>query len=93
MHVGICEITIRLHDVTTLKAKRQVTQSVITTVRNRWNVSAAEVEHQDDRCLFGLGLGAVSGSRKVIDGTFAAVLRHLERDRRLDVETYDQTWL
>ena len=93
MHVGICEITIRLHAITTLKGKRQITQSVVKNLHNKFNVSAAEVDHLDNKTLFGLGLGAVSGSKKIIDSTFSAVLRYLERDRRLDVETYDQEYL
>jgi len=41
LHVGICEVTIRLHGVTTLKGKRQVTQSVVKNLRNKFNLSAA----------------------------------------------------
>ncbi len=93
MHVGICEISIRLPEITTLKEKRQITQSVVKNLHNKFNVSAAEVDHLDNKTLFGLGLGAVSGSRKVIDSTFSAVLKYLERDRRLDVETFDQEYL
>ena len=93
MHVGICEITIRLHQIKSLKGKRQITQSVVKNLRNKFNVSAAEVDNLDDKTLFGLGLSSVSGSKKVIDRIFNGVLNYLERDRRLDVEKFEQEYL
>jgi len=92
VHVGICEITIRFHVSSSLKDKRSVAKSVVANLRNKFNVSAAEVANLDDRYTLGLGVGAVSNSRAFIDRTFASVLRYLERDRRLDVETFEQSW-
>ena len=47
MVVGLVKITLRLHDCKSLKEKRRVVKSMIGRIRNRFNVSAAEVGAND----------------------------------------------
>lgn len=47
MVVGIGIIIFRLHDCRSLKGKRKVVKSIIQQVRNRFNVSVAEVGAND----------------------------------------------
>ena len=47
MHVGICRLMVHLPEANSLKRKRQVSQSLITRIRNQFNVAVAEVEDQD----------------------------------------------
>ncbi|RTZ96523.1 MAG: DUF503 domain-containing protein [Deltaproteobacteria bacterium] len=47
MVVGLVKITLRLHDCKSLKEKRKVVKSMIGRIRNRFNVSAAEVGAND----------------------------------------------
>lgn len=55
-HVGTVSLTLRLHGCRSLKEKRQVVRSFVERLKNQFNVSAAEVEHQDTHDLAGLGL-------------------------------------
>jgi len=92
-HVALCEVTIRLFAIESLKVKRGIKKSAMARLRNRFNVSIAEVRFLDSRELIGLALAGVSNSRKVLDGLFSDVLTFLEQDLRLVVEDFSLTHL
>lgn len=92
-HVGICEVTMRLHMIESLKEKRAIRNSVIARMRNRFNVSASEIRFQDSKSYLGVTFVSVSSSRKVIDSEFNEILRRLESDGRFVVEDYNHTYL
>ena len=60
MVVGVCTIELRLHGNRSLKGKRQVLRSVKDRIRNRFNVSIAEVDYQDKWQRAVIALAAVS---------------------------------
>ena len=72
MIVGACVVELHIHGCQSLKAKRGVVRSIVQSVRNRFNLSVAEVGGQDTWQLAVLGLAA-AGSDAV------AVRRLLER--------------
>ena len=47
MVVGICELIFQLPGNRSLKGKRQVSRSIVQRIRNRFNVSVAEVADLD----------------------------------------------
>ncbi len=47
MVVGICHITLLIHDNRSLKGKRKVVKGLAEKVRNRFNVSVSEVGSND----------------------------------------------
>jgi uncharacterized protein YlxP (DUF503 family) len=58
MIVGVCTIELRLREVHSLKAKRQILKSIISRVKNHFNVAIAEVDYQDkwQRALLGVAV-------------------------------------
>ena len=60
MVVGVCTIEMRLHGSRSLKEKRRVLRSVKDRIRNRFNVSIAEVDYQDKWQRALIALAAVS---------------------------------
>ena len=44
MNVGVCKFKLRLPENMSLKGKRRVLKSIITQIRNRFNVSVAEID-------------------------------------------------
>jgi uncharacterized protein YlxP (DUF503 family) len=56
MIVGLCTIELYLPDAQSLKAKRQILLSLKTRLRDKFNVSVAEVGEQDlwQRAVFGI---------------------------------------
>jgi len=61
MFVGAARVELRIHGSRSLKEKRGVVRSIIQRLRNRFNVSVAEVDGQDtwQRAVLGLaGVGS-----------------------------------
>jgi uncharacterized protein len=60
MFVGSLRVELLIREARTLKDKRQVVRSIKDRLRDRFNVSVAEVEHEDHRQLAVLGVAMVS---------------------------------
>ena len=67
MVAGLGIVTFRLHDCHSLKAKRKIVRSIISQMRNHFNVSVAEVGSNDiyQRAIIGFAL--VGNNRAVIN--------------------------
>jgi hypothetical protein len=66
MIVGACVVELRIHGCQSLKAKRGVVRSIVQRVRNRFNLSVAEVGGQDTWQLAVLGLAAAGSDAGAI---------------------------
>ena len=67
MVAGLGSITFRLHDCHSLKGKRKIVKSIISRLRNNFNVSIAEVESNDIYQKAVIGFALVGNDRKVIN--------------------------
>ncbi|QTA93389.1 DUF503 domain-containing protein [Desulfonema magnum] len=67
MVIGIGIITFRIHDCRSLKGKRKVVKSVITQLRNHFNVSVAEVGSNDIYQRAEIGFALTGNDQKVIN--------------------------
>jgi uncharacterized protein YlxP (DUF503 family) len=45
--IGVLTLELRLEDSHSLKEKRHVVESLKTRLRNKFNISVAEIDHQD----------------------------------------------
>jgi len=64
MNVGVCTVKLRLPENLSLKGKRRVLKSITTQVRNKFNVSVAEVDDHDLWQLATLGICCVSNDSR-----------------------------
>jgi len=64
MNIGVCKLELRLPENESLKGKRQVIQSIITRLQNRYNVAVAEVDNQGLWQLSTLGITCISNHRR-----------------------------
>lgn len=78
MVVGICSIELRLAENHDLKGKRQALKSMKDRVRNRFNVSIAEVDSLDAWQRSTLGVACVSKDRDQVERTLAHVVAFIE---------------
>ena len=89
MTVACCRLTFRLPENGSLKGKRQVLKSIEQRLHNRFNVSVAEVDHNDLWQLAAIAICCVSNeaahAREVV-GKAAAYVEQL----RLDIEVVDE---
>jgi len=67
MIIGLCTVELYLPDSQSLKAKRQVLLSVKDRVRDRFNVSIAEVGDQDLWQIAVLGIACVANEQKHVN--------------------------
>ena len=89
MHVGVCTLTIRIPENQTLKGKRRVIKSLSSRIRNKFNVSVAEVESNQAWQLATLGITCVSNSASHAEETIQNVVAFVERSRE-DLEIVAQ---
>ena len=61
-----------------LKNKRNSVQSIIKKVRNRYNVSIAEIDGLDKWQHSGIGISAISNDPIIIDKTISEIVNFIE---------------
>ena len=79
MVVGCLEVTLSI-PAHSLKEKRSVVRRCVDRVRNRFNVSAAEVGMNDlhDRAL--IGVAAVANDQSFVNSVLDKIIAHVEDD-------------
>jgi uncharacterized protein YlxP (DUF503 family) len=81
MIIGSCRITLYLPTVHSLKEKRSIVKSVLSRLRNEFNVSTAEVDAQENHQRAVIGIASVSASGEYVYGQLQAVVRWIEEHR------------
>ena len=76
------EVQLHMPESQSLKDKRQVVKSLKERVRNRFNVSIAEVDYIDlwQRCA--IGIAVVSTTRAHAEETLSTAVQFIETDGR-----------
>mgnify|MGYP000907783458 FL=1 len=89
--VGLCQMDLQFPSAASLKDKRRVLQSLVARLRNEYNVSVAEVGHQDAWQLSTVAVACASSSGAYARGLLEKVVQAVENDHRevvlLDYET------
>ncbi len=89
MIVGTVRFRLRLAENHSLKGKRKVIKSLMTQVRNRFNVSVAEVALNDVWQEAELGIAAVGNSEPFINSVLDKVMDFVERTTLAEVGECD----
>ena len=87
-HVGVCRIKLRLPENSSLKGKRSVIKSVIALVRNKFNVSIAEIEDLDAWQAATLGITCISNDTQHSNEVLSRVVNFIDSGR-FDIEMLD----
>lgn len=88
MFVATCRIELYLSECGSLKAKRQIIKSLKDRIRNRFNVSVAEVDHLDLWQRATLGVAVVSNEASYADQTLSQVVNLIHQEPRVAVLDY-----
>jgi hypothetical protein len=78
MRVGAALVELHVHGSRSLKQKRGVVRSIIQRVRNRYNMSVAEVGGQDTWQRAVLGLGIVGSDETMLRRQLEKALEFIE---------------
>ncbi len=82
MIVGVMTVQLHLSGISSLKEKRSIVKSVISRLRNRYNVSVAEVGHHDSKQSAIIGFSAVANETDYVNSRLDEVLTFMHRDGR-----------
>ncbi len=88
MNVGVCKIKLRIPENMSLKDKRRVLKSIVTKLRNRFNVSVAEVDDQDLWQMATLGVCCLSNDSRYTNEVLSKVVNFIANGR-FEVEILD----
>ncbi|MDX1522677.1 MAG: DUF503 domain-containing protein [Anaerolineae bacterium] len=87
MIIGVCTIELSI-PAFTLKEKRQIIKSVIARLRNKFNISVAEVDQLEAYQLGVIAAVAVSNDADYVHSLLTRVARWVD-ESRLDCELID----
>lgn len=88
MIVGTCRVQLRFEGNHSLKGKRSALKPLLARLHREFNVSAAEVDQQDDWEFTQIGLAVVANSRAHVDQVLQSAVRWIESSR-LDLQLVD----
>ena len=79
MYVGCCSIKFFLHGNHSLKGKRRIVRALKDRLKNRFNVSVAEIGNQDVWQSLHMGIVAVNSDPKYLEGQVNRVVDAIEK--------------
>jgi uncharacterized protein YlxP (DUF503 family) len=85
MVIGLLVLELHIPGAQSLKDKRHALRGVETRIRERFNVSVAEVDHQDLWQRARLAVVGVNTDQPHLDATLRSVLSEAERSPLLEV--------
>ena len=88
MNVGVGKVHLRIPENMSLKGKRQVTKSIITKVRNKFNVAIAELDNNDVWQVATIGVACLSNNKRHSNEVLSRVVNFIENGR-FDAEILD----
>ena len=85
MIIGICEISLRIPGTHSLKEKRSILRPLRARIRQRFNVSLAEVGGQDKWQLSEVAVACVAADSVHAHRLLEQVLEFIERDGNVQI--------
>ncbi len=82
MIIGVLKAQMHLHGVTSLKQKRSIVKSLIGRLKARFNISIAEVGHNDNKTSALIAVAIVSNDTQFIDKQLDAIITFMQNDGR-----------
>ncbi len=93
MVIGLLMLDLHFPGARSLKDKRQALRSLETRLRNHFNVSLAEVEHQDLWQRARLAVVSVNTDQAHLDATLSSVASEAGRAREIELLDASTEWL
>lgn len=79
MVVGILSVELRLPGNSSLKGKRKILVGLKVKLRNKFNISVAEVDHLDKWQRITLGITSVGRDGRSVNRIFSRVMEQIEK--------------
>ena len=78
MKILVMKVTLRASWSHSLKEKRMVVKSIIQKLKNKFNVSVAEVDDQDIHQTIVIGIVGLCGTTSQLDSTMEHIITFIE---------------
>jgi len=79
MKVGCCSLKFYLHGNHSLKEKRRITKSIKDRIKNKFNISIAEIGDQDIWQNLHIGMVAVGSDPKYLEGLMHQAVNFIDK--------------
>jgi uncharacterized protein YlxP (DUF503 family) len=86
--VGTTVIDLNLSGVNSLKEKRRVLKPLLARLQSRFNISVAEVDHNDSLRRAQLGVAVVSNDKVYVDQVIAKIVRIIDSEPEVSLVDY-----
>ncbi len=83
--IGLLTVELYIGGCRSLKEKRQIVQSVVTRLRNDFNLSVAEVDHHDLHQRACLAIACVGNQTDFVNRVLDRVLERLQAEGRIAI--------
>lgn len=91
--IGYVQCECSLFNIHSLKDKRSVVKSAITKIKQRYNVSIAEIDNNDNWHRATIGIATVSNSQKKAEQELQKAIKMLESNYQIEVIKMEFEWL
>jgi len=88
MIVGILELRVSVFDAMSLKDKRRSIKSLRERIGNKFNVSIAEVGHNDSIRTAILGVSMVANERRFVDSALSRIVEYVRAMPKVSLVDY-----
>jgi uncharacterized protein YlxP (DUF503 family) len=88
MMIGTCLIDLRVPGCRSLKDKRQIIKALKDSIRRKFNVSVAELDHQDTWQRSLMGIAVVSRDARFANQVISKVVNEIEGNVNVEVIDY-----
>lgn len=89
MRVLIIKVYLRAQWVHSLKEKRMILKSIISRLRNKFNVSVSEIDYQDIHKEMVIGIVAICGTTAIADSTMENIISFIEENTDAEITSIE----
>ena len=82
MIVGVMTSHLHLQGITSLKQKRSIVKSLLGRLKSRFNISIAEVDHNDNKTSAVIAIAIVSNKTGFVNQQFDKIIDFMRGDGR-----------
>lgn len=91
MDVLVIKVTIRSSFVSSLKEKRMIKNSIIQRLKNKFNISVAEIEYQDNHKLLKIGIVGCYSDVKILSSSKEKIIDFIESNIEGEIIDIEET--
>ncbi|KPB04404.1 MULTISPECIES: DUF503 domain-containing protein [unclassified Bacillus (in: firmicutes)] len=91
--IGYIECDCMIYDAQSLKEKRAVLQRVMTRLKQKFNISISEIDHQDVWQRTKIGIVSISSSKSITEKELQKVLDYLDSFPEIERAETSLDWL